>query len=429
MKFRFFNFLAYVGATAALCLQSSSAEAIFASVKSTGMAAACISYPLDSLVGAYNPAGMIDIGDRFDIEAAWVRDTGRAKVQDNRSPFAPLVNGSFNGMRTKDIYPAGFGFNKVFCPCGWEFSAGLVLYNRNYQKTTYTKPFVLLGKSNLGLEYLHETLAPCFAVKFLERHSLGLSINYNVERVKVNGIENFNHPALPPPLPQGSVAPGHVTNRGYNYATGWGVTVGYRGEFFDGLFVGVTYQPETAMTRLTKYKGFLADRGRLNIPRKIGAGISYRIIPCLIVAFDVEHIQWSKIRALHNPLLHHSLVAPLGSKHGPGFGFRDQWYYRVGADWQITECISTRIGFRHANTPVRRSQTAVNLLTLDTVENFLTLGATYCLNCRHEFSFLFAYGFQKKVKGHDSIPAAFGGGEADLKEEKFALGLAYGWKF
>lgn len=429
MKLRILNFLACVGMTAALCVHSSSAEAIFASIKSTGMAATCISYPLDSLVGAYNPAGMVDVGDRFDVEAAWVRDTGRATIHGNRSPFAPLVNGSYDGMRTKDAYPVGFGFNKVFCRCDWEFSAGLVVYNRNYQKTTYTKPFVLLGTSNLGLEYINETISPCFAVKFLKRHSFGLSVNYQVERVKVNGVQNFDHPALPPPLPQGSVAPGHVTNRGYNYATGWGVTLGYRGEICDGLFIGATYQPETAMTRLDKYKGFLANRGRLNIPRKIGAGISYRVIPCLVVAFDVEHIQWSKIRALHNPLIHDGSIEPLGSKNGPGFGFRDQWYYRVGADWQITECISARIGFRHANTPIRRTQTAVNLLTLDNVENFITFGGTYCLNCRHEFSALFAYGFEKKIKGHNSIPAPFGGGNADIKEQKYALGLAYGWKF
>lgn len=423
MKLRFLNLLSCLGMTFALCLQSSTAEAIFASVKSTGMAATCISYPIDTLVGAYNPAGMIDVGDRLDLEIGWVHSKGHAKVSGSQSPFAALVNGSYNGMRTKDIYPANFGFNKVFCMCDWQFSAGLVVYNRNFQKTTYTKPFVLLGTSNLGLEYLNETISPCFAVKFLERHSLGLSVNYQVERIKVNGIERFDNPLL-------SVAPGHVTNRGYNYATGWGVTLGYRGEIYDGLFIGLTYQPETGMTRLSKYKGFLADHGRLNIPRKLGAGISYRVMPCVVVAFDVEHIQWSKIRALHNPLLHDGHIEKAGSTNGPGFGFRNQWYYRVGADWQINNCWSVRAGFRHANTPVRRTQTAVNLLSLDTVENFVTVGGTYCINCHHEISAVYAYGFENKVKGKDSIPAVpFGGGEVDLKEQKFALGLAWGWKF
>lgn len=418
MKLRLLNLFFCIGATFALCSHSSKAEAIFASVKSTGMAAACISYPLDSLVGAYNPAGMVDVGDRFDLEAAWVHDTGHAHVSGNPIPG---VDGNFNGMRTKDTYPAGFGLNKVFCFNNMEVSAGLILYNRNYQKTTFSQPSVLLGTSNLGLEYLNETISNCYAVKFCERHSLGLSVNYQVERLKVNGIENFK------PI---SISPDNLTNRGYDYSTGWGVTLGYRGEIMDGLYVGATYQPETRMTRMNKYKGFLAKRGRLNIPMKIGAGISYRVLPCLVVAFDVEFIEWSKIAALHNPLLDDGLLQPLGSKNGPGFGFRNQWYYRVGADWQITECLSVRAGFRHANTPIRKSQTAVNMLTLDLVEDFATGGVTYCINCNHEISAVFAWGFEHKVKGiKNSIPVDFGGGKVNLTEQKYALGLAWGWKF
>lgn len=429
MKLRFLNLLSCLGMATALCMQSSSAEAIFASVKSTGMAATCISYPVDTLVGAYNPAGMVWIGNRLDAEAGWVHNTGHSKVSGNASPFANLINGSYNGMKTKDVYPGNFGFNRVFHRCNVDISAGLIVYNRNYQKTTFTQPFVLLGTSNLGLEYINETISPCIAVKFCNRHSLGVSINYQIERIKVNGIENFDHPAFPPGLLPGSLSPGRVTNNGYNYATGWGLTVGYRGEILNGLFIGVTYQPETAMSRMNKYKGFLADRGRLNIPRKIGAGISYRVLQCVVVAFDVEHIQWSKIRSLHNPLLHNGTVEPLGSINGPGFGFRNQWYYRVGAEWQLNEQWAARIGFRHANTPIRSSQTAVNQLTLDAVENFLTFGGTYTINCKYEISTLFAWGFEKKINGKNAIPARFGGGNVNLKEKKYALGLALAWNF
>lgn len=429
MKLRFFNLLACLGMTAAFCMQSSTAEAIFASVKSTGMAATCISYPLDTLVGAYNPAGMVWVGNRTDVEIAWVHNTGHSNVNGNIAPFSRAVNGKYNGMRTKDSFPIGLGLNKVFNRCNCDLSAGLVVYNRNFQKTTYTQPFVLLGTSNLGLEYINETISPCFAVKFFEKHSIGVSINYQLERIKVNGIENFDHPIFPPTLLPGSVSPGNVTNNGYNYATGWGFTIGYRGEIYRGLYIGATYQPETAMSRLNKYKGFLAGRGRLNVPRKIGAGISYRVLPCVVVAFDVEHIQWSKIRALHNPLIHNGTIAPLGSRNGPGFGFRNQWYYRVGAEWQVNEHWAARIGFRHANSPIRPSQTAVNQLTLDAVENFLTVGGTYSLNCHHEFSALFAWGFQKNIKGKNAIPAAFGGGNVNLTEQKYALGLAWGWNF
>jgi len=425
MKLRLFNLLACVGSMVALCLHSSPVEAIFASVKSTGMAAACISYPLDSLVGAYNPAGIADVGDRFDLEGAWVHDWGHARARGNLSP---LVNGKFDGMKTKDIFPVGFGLNKTWCLCNdWEIATGLILYNRNFQKTTYGTFLPLLGTSKAGLEYLNETISPIVAVKWCG-HMLGLSVNFQVERLKVNGIQNFDHPVIPG-IPGGSRFPGRVTNKGYDYSTGWGVTIGYLGHLTDALSVGVTYQPETTMTRMSKYKGFLANRGRLNIPRKIGAGISYKILPCLVVAFDVEHIQWRKIRALHNPLLHDGALLPLGTRNGPGFGFRNQWYYRVGFDWQVDECWSLRAGYRFANTPIRRTQTAVNVLTLDTVESFLTFGATWNLNACNEISFLYAYGFPHKIQGKRSIPLFLGGGNINLKEQKYAFGIAWGYKF
>ena len=433
MNLRLLKSLACLGAIVSLSLQPAQVEAIFASVKSTGMAATCISYPLDTLVGAYNPAGETDIGDRIDIEAGWLNDRGSIKVSGNLTPIppnapVPPINGFANGMRTKYVFPAGFGINKQWClGNNLELAASLILYNRNYQKTTYNQILTLFGTSHAGLEYLNETLSPIVAIGWCG-HSIGISANYQIERLKVNGLQNFDHPPEPG-VPGGTVSPGHVTNRGYDYSTGWGFTIGYLGHITDCLSVGVTYQPETSMSRLNKYKGFLAHHGKLNIPRKIGAGISYRFLSCLVVAFDVEHIHWKPIHALSNPLLHDGVLELLGSAHSPGFGFRDQWYYRVGANWQIDECWSVRAGFRHARSPIRSSQTAVNVLTLDTVEDFVTVGGTWSPNECNEFSLLYAYGFEHRINGKNAIPLELGGGSVRLKEQKYAVGFAWGVKF
>lgn len=451
MRFKHFKFLAFAGAIAALSAQSNQAEAIFASVKSTGMAATAISYPLDSLCGAYNPAGEAYIDDRVDVEGGWVHDWGSNTTKGNivldpvtHQPIInpetgkpeenPFTNGHFEGMRSKDVFPGNLGINKVWClGCDWELATSLIIYNRNYQKTTYNKPLYLLGTSNAGLEYVNETVSPIVALKWCDSHTLGISVNYQIERVKVNGIQNFDHlPTLTNPT--GTIAPGHVTNRGYDYATGWGVTIGYLGRITDCLNIGLTYQPKTKMSRMNKYKGFLAQKGRLDVPEKIGGGISYKFLNCLVVAFDVEYIRWSPVRSLSNPLIAKVTTIPgvpnlLGEDDGPGFGFKNQTYYRVGAEWTINESWVARIGFRHANSPVRPSQTAVNALSLDTVEDFITVGGTWNINQCNELSFFYAYGFENVINGKNSIPAAFGGGEINLKEQKYALGVAWGWKF
>jgi long-chain fatty acid transport protein len=167
------------------------------------------------------------------------------------------------------------------------------------------------------------------------------------------------------------------------------------------------------------------------VPAKYSAGVSYKFLPCLVGAFDVEMLQWSHVKALHNPLLDNGVLHPLGANNGPGFGFRDQYFYRVGLEWAINDCWTLRTGFRYANTPVKASQVLVNALTIDLAERFFTWGATYNVNECNEVSFSAAYGFEHSVTG--SIPSiapnVFGGGSAKLKEQKYALGIVWGHKY
>lgn len=428
---------------------ASQADAVIVSVKTLGMAATGVAYPLDALAAAYNPAGAVDVCDRLDLGITWARDWGHSKVHGNELDSIPLihavlggdVNGKFEGFKTHDSYTPDFGINKRL-GCDNEWAVGLVLYNRNYTKTTFNKPFVLFGTSNPGLEYVHETISPYVAYNWCD-FNFGLSVNYMVQRLKVNGLEKLDRtPTLSNPV--GSAHPGHVTNKGYDYSQGVGVSLGVQWHVWDCVTIGAVYQPQTSMGRFKKYKGFLAHSGKLDIPAMYSAGISWRIIDCLAVAFDWQMYHWENIKALSNNLLHDGIIEPLGTKNGPGFGFKNQNFFRVGLDWQITECWSARIGYRHGNTPIKRSQTAVNQLTLDCVEDFVTVGTSYLWNCAHEFSAFFAYGFEKTIKGKNSIPPGipnallaplfgqsfgFGGGNADLTEGKLALGISWGWYY
>ncbi len=416
----FKRFISCLGMLASLSCLSTPAEAILASVKSTGMAATAIAYPLDSLCVAYNPAGIIWICDQVNVEGAWLHDKAHARATD--SPV-PGVDGKFNAMRTRNFYSGEFGINKSYCCECFEFALGLVAYNRNFQKTTYNKVLPLFGTSHAGLEYVHETVAPVLAFKLFECHSFGVAVDWQIQRLKVNGLQNFDNPVS-------SSRPGHVTNNGYAYSQGVTATIGYYWQVLDCLSVGATYQPRTHMHRFRKYSGFLAQHGRLDIPEKIGAGIAWDVIPCVTVCFDWEYIHWSKVKALHNPLLPNLLRAPLGASSGPGFGFRNQNYYRVGLEYRFDEAITLRAGYRHANTPVRSSQAAVNLLTMDLVEDFITVGATWKFNPCSDISFFYAYGFEKKLNGKGAIPLdPFGGGNIAIKEQKSALGLGLTWYF
>lgn len=442
--------LATTLSTAIGCLSlSAPANAVIVSEKTFGMAATGVAYPQDAFAAAFNPAGAVEINDRIDIGVTWNHTTGGSKVQGNIFDAIPPihaalggnVNGTFPGYKTKDFYSADFGINKRLGECG-QWAVGLVVYNRNFVKTTFNKPFVLFGTSNPGLEYLNETISPVIAYRINESHNIGLTVNCQVERLKVNGIEKFTQPSPFTGLPR-SVSPNNVTNKGYDWSVGWGVTLGWQWHITDSLTFGATYQPRTSMPKLKKYKGFIAE-GKLDVPQMWSVGLAWKYCDYGTIAFDVQQYDWDGVRALHNNLEHNGVVEPLGAKHGPGFGFKTQTFYRLGIDYMISCDWTVRAGFRYGRAPFGPSQTAVNQLTLDTCEYFATCGASFRPNECNEISAFFAYGFEKKIKGKNSIPPGapiplptqpipnpngFGGGEADVHQRQIVLGVSWGYDY
>ena len=149
MKLRNLSLFMGLGVIISLCALSSKAEAILASVKSTGMAATAIAYPIDALCGAYNPAGMVLVGNRVDSGFTYLYNTGSSKVSNNLNP---AVNGHFDLMSRKNFYGGDFGINKTWCCECFNWSLGLVAYDRNFQKTRFTKIQPLFGTSKPGIE-------------------------------------------------------------------------------------------------------------------------------------------------------------------------------------------------------------------------------------------------------------------------------------
>ena len=433
MKVRQLLLSSTLGLLAIFCSAPSKAEAIFASVKSLGMAATAVAYPQDSFAVAYNPAGMIAVGNRADIEGGWVHDQGHARVFGNLAPippYEPQANGHFNLMRRHDYGVGNAGFNTDWCTniCDcWDlhWTFGVALFNRDFQKATLNKIQPLFGTSKAGIEYVHEELATSVSFGICDGHALGISLDWHIARVKVNGVQNFNNPDF-------TSHPGHVSNKGYNYSHGVGFTVGYYGQLADWLSIGATYRPKTYMDRYKKYDGFFAEHGKIDIPEKISGGIAVDPWPCLTICFDVEHLRWHGIKALSNKLIMDEeffIANPLGSDNGTGFGFHNQTFYRIGAEYRLSDALTVRAGFRHVNALFSRSQTATNTLIDDVVLNYITCGFTWnWCNCG-EFSGFYAHGFEHSIHGRHDIPDFLGGGNVNISETKDVLGFALAWKW
>ena len=390
---------------------AAAAECTVASIKGIGMGGACVSYPLDSGVIAYNPAGIVDLCNRVDANLYGVCNLGSTKVEGN---LDPLLNRT-DGNTFRWVFSPEVGSVYHFTPT---IAAGFLVYNEKSLQVKYSRNFPLLGKTPVGLEYILEVLAPTVSVKLFGHHAFSVTLNYMVQRFREKGLEN---------LRLLSASPDFVTNKGYNYSNGIGVTLGYLGDFFhDTVRVGFAWRSLAPMNKLSDYKGFIADRGTFNIPQVFRAGISATPFCAWTFAFDYELICYSQIPSLHNNFSLFS-GAPLGGQGGSGFGWKDQSFYRFGVNYDFSRCLAFRAGFRHATECFKGKNVAPNLLTLDTTVDFVTTGLTWLITKNLEINGLFAYGFNRKVQG--PLPIEFEGGTIKLQQETFVGALGMGWYY
>ena len=112
-----------------------------------------------------------------------------------------------------------------------------------------------------------------------------------------------------------------------------------------------------------------------------------------------------------------------------GFGWQDINVLKLGLQYQYNHRLQLRAGYNHGGQPVPPSQTLNNLLAPGVVQDHVSLGFTWHASDNEEFSMAYTHAFKKTIRGKNSIPAAFGSGEANIYLEQNILGLAYGKRY
>ena len=92
-----------------------------------------------------------------------------------------------------------------------------------------------------------------------------------------------------------------------------------------------------------------------------------------------------------------------------------------------SSAFTLRAGYDHYDQPIPNSQTLFNILAPGVVQDHLTLGGTWTLADKSEVTVGYVHAFKQTVNGSGSIPAEFGGGEANLTMSEDSIGVSYGW--
>lgn len=406
-------------------------------IKAKGMAGAGIAMPQDAIAAATNPAGMFKMGNRIDV--------GLEIFRPDRSVYTAWPNVGagperwVEGNEDATFFIPEFGYNRKINDT---MTLGVSVFGNGGMNSSYTEGIFATDGSKTGVDLAQLFISPTFAMKLDEQNTVGVALNLAYQRFKATGISMFCGFT-----PGGSPAGGGtgcndgnagLTEQGYDTSTGAGIRLGWLGTF-DAVTVGATYQTKTRMSEFDKYNQLFAENGDFDIPANFGVGISFKANPATTVALDITRIQYSGVASISNPntgfidsTTPPGTGAALGDANGPGFGWEDMTVIKLGVSYQYSSNLVMRAGWNHGGQPIPAGETLFNVLAPATVEDHLTLGATWTLANGAELSGYYMHAFEKDVNG--SSPGTGAGamqnaGHSKLRMSQNAVGIAYGWAF
>jgi len=412
-------------------------------LKAKGMGGVGTAMAVDAFGGANNPASMVWVGDRIDFGA----DLFSPRREASRSGSDPAVgvDGTAESDSNYFLVPE-FGYNKMINP---NLSLGVTVYANGGMNTDYPGgqipaasacagfnptpgPYNLLcGNGRLGVDLSQLVIAPTVAYKLNPSHSVGVSPLIGIQRFKVDGLQAFDNPGF-------STSPGNVTNRGYEYAYGFGARVGWFGKLSDSVNVGAAYSTKIYMSEFDKYRGLFAEQGDFDMPENYNVGVAFKMTPKTTVAMDYQRINYSDVKSVGNtqrnliPCFFGGVAAScLGGNQGAGFGWEDVNVVKIGVEYEYDKRWTVRAGYDHTDNPISGADIDFNILAPGVIQDHVTLGFTYKTATGGELTLAYMHAFNNSVTAPSLLNSFAGGanaGDVSIKMYQNAVGIAYGWK-
>ncbi|MDP2449420.1 MULTISPECIES: OmpP1/FadL family transporter [Comamonadaceae] len=385
-------------------------------IKAKGMGGVGIALPQDALAAATNPAGMVDVGGRVDFGADLFMPD---RTVTYTSAYQGVAAGDYRSGQRNFLVP-DFGYNRMLSS---DLAAGVVVYGNGGMNTNYGTNLITSAGSHTYTNLEQLFIAPTISKK-IGSHSFGASLNLVYQTFEAKGLEAFDNA-------NNSRYVGSVTNRGKDSSTGVGLKLGWTGQVSPTVTLGAVYQSRTKMSKLDRYKGLLAEEGGFDIPESYGFGVAVKATPKTTVALDVNQINYGSIKSIANPGTLFPAVSgtPMGPANGSGFGWNDMTVLKLGVSHEYSKNLTLRAGYNHGKMPITSQNTYFNILAPATVEQHVTLGATWTLANKAELSMSYMHAFSKGVSGvANGNGQSVAGYPVNLKMKQNAIGIAYGWK-
>ncbi|MEK6197290.1 MAG: outer membrane protein transport protein [Desulfobacterales bacterium] len=419
--------VAALGLTVGFVATASASNGYFGhgySIKEKGMAGAGVAAPMDAMGVANNPAGLTEVGNRFDLGLSIFSPKREYTV--GGTPYGggiALAPGTVESDKDYFFIPNMAYSAQINDNSAW----GIAVYGNGGMNTDYPAvngygTFGVPG-ANTGVDLMQLFIAPTYAFKFAEKHSFGITPIIGVQFFEARGLSSFGDMGM-------SSNPDKLSNNGHDSAFGFGGRIGYLGQLTDQFSIGLAWQSKIYMDEFDDYAGLFAEQGDMDIPSNWTIGLAFMATPTVTLAFDVQQIYYSDVKSVNN-----SIYSPgfLGDDNGPGFGWDDMTIFKFGLQWARTEQWAYRFGYSYGEQPIPTSslwpnenETTFNIIAPGVIEQHATFGLTYTFESKGELDFSFMYAFENDITGYQNFDP---GQTVTLTMSQWELGIGYSWVF
>lgn len=323
------------------------------------MGGVSVAAPLDSATIVTNPAGLSALAPRSDLSGTLFAPTvkyeasgaasGRAIDSDRAASYIPTLGFVWPGTADLTLGVAALGVAGM----GVDYPVDL------YGGKTFTS-------------YTNMRVAPAVAYRVNDRISVGVTANLMYATMKY------------------AVAGGSgMLPRDTEGSFGYGATVGLQYTPVDMLTLGLAYETKSAFqsfewsipshTVQTPGGPFTVPGGKEKLdfdqPQMATAGAALRPFAGLIVATDLEWINWSATNGKNQPSF--DTNPQLTGASAWNMSWSDQWVVKVGAELAATKTLKLRAGYNYGKTPLDADRAFENIAFPAIAEHHFTAGAGY----------------------------------------------------
>jgi len=353
----------------------------------TATAGAGIASPQDSTWMAFNPAALIEVGERIDVDAEVVHPS------DSVTPAGALGNtssGTLDDSRNiiiPDLTSAQPLAGGVL---------GLGLYTIGGLAIDLPASRSSIGEAGgfdhrAAADFL--SVAAAYGHEIVDGWAIGLSLigdyaDFRSDGLTSTGTETSGHYAL-------------------DHALGAGFSIGVH-KRWSSLSVGAAYTSRQWMQRFDMYRDLLA--ASFDQPQILQLGLAWRPVEWLEPLLDYRFIDWHGV--------------PLYGDAATGFGWRSQNIFKVGANIHAYQGLELHTGFSYGRSPIGPGEVFDNALSPLITEAHLCAGLTWDVTHNYRVQLAYLHAFRNTMTDNGADAGGNGAGtQISLTVDEVSMGL------